>query len=92
MAHALGGAVSSLDVEQELERRRPGALIVGACSTAEQSVLEVRAHELTRIAHEAGVSLAFVGLGGWPDEPEGAARLCGFREMCVWMEQVRASR
>jgi excisionase family DNA binding protein len=82
------GPASSQEIAEELERRRPDALVVGACLRSDADVVEQQARELPPIAEMAGVPLAFVGLGEWPDPAAGAFRLRGFSDARAWLEQV----
>jgi excisionase family DNA binding protein len=82
------GPASSDDIAEELERRRPDALVVGACLRSAPDIVERQARELPPIAARAGVPLAFVGLGEWPDAAAGAFRLHGFPDARAWLERV----
>ena len=81
------GPATSAAIEEELECRRPDALVIGAYVEADRAALERLVRDLLALPG-AGTPLAFVGPGGWPEDVGRGARLDGFQEFRAWIGRV----
>jgi excisionase family DNA binding protein len=77
------------DVADELARRKPEAIVVDGCCSADRDLLEPYARELPDVANTLGIPVAFLG-PEWPDVAPRAVRLSDFAEAHAWIRQLAA--